>query len=266
MLHTRRPRLRGLPVNSLIPNILTVLAVCAGLTSVRFALAERWEMAVMAIALAALLDALDGRVARLLKGTSKFGAELDSLSDFVCFGVAPGLLLYRWSLDHMGGVGWILVLAYAVCCGLRLARFNTASAEDNQPDWEANFFTGVPAPAAAGLVLLPVMISFQLGDDVFRLPFVVAINTVFVAFMMVSRIPTYSFKKMRVKREAVLPVLIVVGLLGAVVTSYPWFVLAAATTLYLFSIPFSIRSHARLAAAEGGEAELEDDPEDDEAE
>ena len=249
MISGRRPRLRGLPVNSLVPNILTVLAVCAGLTSVRFALAEQWEFAVMAIAVAALLDALDGRVARLLKGTSKFGAELDSLSDFVSFGVAPALVLYQWTMSALGGMGWIVVLAYAVCCGLRLARFNTALEDPDEPEFAANYFTGVPAPAAAGLALLPMMISFQIGDDFFRLAFVNAINLVFVAFLMVSQVPTWSFKKMRVKRESVLPVLIVVGLIGAVVASYPWFVLSAICVTYLGIIPLSWRSWRRHEAA-----------------
>jgi len=256
MIAKRRKRLKGLPVNSLIPNILTVLAVCAGVTSIRFSLEGQWVMAVMAIAVAAILDTLDGRVARLLKGTSKFGAELDSLSDFVGFGVAPAILLYRWTLSDLGGVGWIIVLAYAVCCGLRLARFNTTLEDPDRPVWAADYFSGVPAPAAAGLVLLPVMISFQIGDDVFRLVMVNAVNTIFVAFMMVSSIPTFSFKRMRVKRERVMPVLIAVGLLGAVVASYPWFILSAITTLFLISIPFAARSHHRKLLAE---PEPEDD-------
>jgi CDP-diacylglycerol---serine O-phosphatidyltransferase len=259
MLRRRGPRLRGLPVNSLIPNILTVLAVCAGLTSVRFALAEQWQFAVMAIAVAAILDALDGRVARLLKGTSKFGAELDSLSDFVSFGVAPALILYRWTMSELGGMGWIIVLAYAVCCGLRLARFNTALEDPDEPAYAANYFTGVPAPAAAGLALLPMMFSFQVGDDFFRLAIVNVVNLGFVAFLMVSQIPTFSFKKMRVKKESVLPVLIVVGLLGAVVASYPWFVLTAICAVYLAIIPISWRSWKRHEAAFAAEASV--DPE-----
>ena len=259
MLRRRGPRLRGLPVNSLIPNILTVLAVCAGLTSVRFALAEQWQFAVMAIAVAAILDALDGRVARLLKGTSKFGAELDSLSDFVSFGVAPALILYRWTMSELGGMGWIIVLAYAVCCGLRLARFNTALEDPDEPEYAANYFTGVPAPAAAGLALLPMMFSFQVGDDFFRLALVNAVNLAFVAFLMVSQIPTFSFKKMRVKKESVLPVLIVVGLLGAVVASYPWFVLTAICAVYLAIIPISWRSWRRHEAAFVAEASVESD-------
>jgi len=262
MLGNRLKRRKGLPVNALIPNILTVLAICAGVTSIRFSLEGHWEMAVMAIAVAAILDTLDGRVARLLKGTSKFGAELDSLSDFVSFGVAPAILLYRWTLSDFGGVGWIIVLAYAVCCGLRLARFNTMLDDPDKPAWAADFFTGVPAPAAAGLVLLPVMISLQIGDDVFRLVWINAVNAVFVAYMMFSEIPTYSFKRMRVKRERVMPVLIVVGLLGAVVASYPWFMLSAVTTLYLSSIPFAVRSYRRQAAA--GAAVANSDNDDDE--
>ena len=263
MLGNRRKRLKGLPVNSLIPNILTVLAVCAGVTSIRFSMEGQWEMAVMAIAVAAILDTLDGRVARLLKGASKFGAELDSLSDFVSFGVAPAILLYRWTMSDLGGVGWIIVLAYAVCCGLRLARFNTQLDDPDRPTWAADFFTGVPAPAAAGLVLLPVMVSLQVGDDVFRLVILNAVNTIFVAFMMVSEIPTFSFKRMRVKRERVMPVLIVVGLLGAVVASYPWFMLSAVTGLYLVSIPFAAQNYRRKAAAEPEPSDDDTDAEND---
>ena len=252
VLRSRTQRLRSLPVNNLIPNILTILALCAGLTAMRFALAEKWQLAVVAIIIAAILDGLDGRLARLLKGTSKFGAELDSLSDFVSFGVAPGFVLYRWNLAELGGVGWIVVLAFAVCMALRLARFNTALDDPHKPTWAANFFTGMPAPAAGGLALLPMVLSFQYGDAVFRMPVVAAAFTIFLSFMMVSQIPTYSFKKLTVRREYVLPVLLVVGLAAAVLASYPWLTLTVMALVYLASVPLSVRSFRRqVAAAEG---------------
>lgn len=236
-------RVRPLPLRSLAPNILTVLALCAGLTAIRFALLERWELAVLAIVVAGIFDGLDGRLARLLKGTTKFGAELDSLSDFVSFGVAPGVLLYTWSLHQVGGVGWILVLAFAVSCALRLARFNTAIDDPDRPAFMAFFFTGVPAPGGAGLALLPMMLSFQGFEAVFRLPAVIAPYLVLVAFLMISRIPTYSFKRIRVSRHHVLPLLMLVGLGAAFVLSYPWLALTVIGLLYLASIPLSARSY-----------------------
>jgi CDP-diacylglycerol--serine O-phosphatidyltransferase len=248
LLRTRsRGGLRSLPINSLAPNMLTVLALCAGLTSIRFSLNESWQLAVTAILVAVVLDGLDGRLARLLKGTSKFGAELDSLSDFVCFGVAPAILIYLWTLNDLGGVGWILVLAFCVCCALRLARFNTALDSINQPAWMANFFMGVPAPAAGGLVILPVVLSFQVAESFFHYPLVNGLVIAVVAFLMVSKVPTYSFKRVRVRREFILPVLIVVGLLAAVLWSYPWLTLTSMGMLYVVSMPLSFHSHRRYA-------------------
>ena len=252
-LKTRSAGFRSLPINSLAPNMLTVLALCAGLTSIRFSLNESWQLAVMAIFVSGVLDGLDGRLARLLKGTSKFGAELDSLSDFVCFGVAPSILIYRWSLNDLGGVGWILVLAFSVCCALRLARFNTALDSANQPTWMANFFTGVPAPAAGGLVLLPIVLSFQAAESFFHLPVLNAVVVAAVSFLMVSRVPTYSFKRLRVRREYILPVLIVVSLLAAVLWSYPWLMLTAIGALYVASIPLSMRSYGRYTSGAVGD-------------
>ena len=242
----RNRRLRPLPLRSLAPNILTVLALCAGLTAIHFALLERWQLAVLAIVVAGVFDGLDGRLARLLKGTTKFGAELDSLSDFVSFGVAPGVLLYNWSLRDVGGVGWILVLAFAVSCALRLARFNTALEEPDRPAFMRYFFTGVPAPGGGGLVLLPMMLSFQGFEAFFRLPVVIGPYLVLISFLMVSRIPTYSFKRIRVRREYVLPVLMLVGLLAAFLVSYPWLALTVLGVLYLATIPVSARAFRRM--------------------
>ncbi|MFM8801456.1 MAG: CDP-diacylglycerol--serine O-phosphatidyltransferase, partial [Tagaea sp.] len=178
-------------MNRLIPNAITVAALCAGLSGIRFAMDGRWEWAVTAIVVAAILDGLDGRMARLLNGTSKFGAELDSLSDFVAFGVAPALIVYMWVLNAWGAAGWIICLAYAVCMALRLARFNTMLADPNPPKWQGHFFVGVPAPAGAGLALLPLMLHFQAGDGWFDRPAIGAATMALVAFLMVSRIPTF---------------------------------------------------------------------------
>ena len=250
----RNRRLRELPVNSLIPNILTVLALCAGMSAIRFAIQEKWELAVAAIIIAGILDGLDGRMARLLKGATKFGAELDSLSDFIAFGVAPALVIYLWSTQMLGGVGWIAGLAYSTCCALRLARFNTALDNPDRPVWANYFFTGMAAPAGACVALLPMAISFQVEGGFLRQPILMAVWLLLVAFMMMSRIPTYSFKRVRIRRDLVLPLLVVVGIVAAILSSYPWFVLSALGVLYLASIPFSYRSQLRFAAAQAGPA------------
>jgi CDP-diacylglycerol--serine O-phosphatidyltransferase len=249
MLRGRRRMRRALPVNSLIPNILTVLALCAGMTAIRFGLQERWDLAVFAIVVAGVFDGLDGRLARLLKGATKFGAELDSLSDFIAFGVAPAVLVYLWTTHLLGGFGWVAALAFGTCCALRLARFNTAiGTEHEAPAWHRYFFTGVAAPAGAGFAVLPIILSHQFGDTFFRNPFVCAIWLMLVAFLMISRIPTYSFKLLRVRRDFVLPTLVLVGFLAAVLVSYPWFTLGLVGIAYLASIPFSIQRHRRLTA------------------
>jgi len=242
----RIPRITGLTINRLIPNVLTLLALCAGLTAIRFAIHGQFQQSVIAILLAAILDGLDGRVARLLQGATKFGAELDSLSDFVCFGVAPALILYFWVMSLGGGIGWAIVMLYTVCCGLRLARFNTMMGADDLPPYAYNFFTGVPAPAAAGLVLMPLIVSFEAGSGfVDRIP-VVSIFLLGVSFLMVSKVPTFSAKKMRIPNTYVLPVLLFVGLLAAFLVTEPWITLAVIDALYLGLIPLAIRAFRRL--------------------
>jgi len=253
----RNHRLRELPVNSLIPNILTVLALCAGMSAIRFAMQEKWELAVAAIIIAGILDGLDGRMARLLKGATKFGAELDSLSDFIAFGVAPALVIYLWSTQMLGGVGWIAGLAYSTCCALRLARFNAALENPDRPVWANYFFTGMSAPAGACVALLPMAISFQVEGGFLRQPILMAAWLLLVAFMMISRIPTYSFKRVRIRRDLVLPLLVVVGIVAAILSSYPWFVLSVLGVLYLASVPFSYRSQLQFAAAQAGLAPQE---------
>jgi CDP-diacylglycerol--serine O-phosphatidyltransferase len=244
------PRLKGLSLNRLLPNMLTVLALCSGLTGIRFAMQEMWEQAVLSIVIAGVLDGLDGRIARLLNGASKFGAELDSLADVVSFGVAPALIIYMWSLNQAGGLGWVAVLAYAVCCALRLARFNTklGSSED-LPPYTFNYFTGVPAPAGAGLVLLPMVLGFEIGRGSAAIPFIVVPWTLLIAGLMISALPTFSFKGMRIPPAFVVPVLVGVGLVAALLVSLPWLTLAIAGLCYLASLPFSFRQYARLKAA-----------------
>ena len=244
----RQPRIPGLSVKRLIPNIMTLLALCAGLTSIRFAVHGLWREAVIATVLAAILDGLDGRVARLLHGTSKFGAELDSLSDFVSFGVAPAMVLYFWTMREAGGFGWALVLLFSVCCALRLARFNTMIGEPDLPSYAGNFFTGVPAPAAAGLALLPLICTIQFGEGFFDRPGFVALVLLGVSFLMVSKIPTYSFKKVRVPHKWVLPILLVVGVFAAFLVTEPWLTLTVLGTLYLASLPSAVSSYRRLKA------------------
>ncbi|MDR3435925.1 CDP-diacylglycerol--serine O-phosphatidyltransferase [Telmatospirillum sp.] len=243
----RPPRINGLSFNKLIPNILTMLALCAGLTSIRFGLHGKWDLAVTGILLAGLLDGLDGRIARLLHGTSKFGAELDSLSDFISFGVAPSVLLYLWTMQGAGGLGWALVLLFSVCMALRLARFNTMLGEPDLPPWAYNFFTGVPAPAAAGLVLLPMIISLQSGGEGFFASSAVnAVVLVIVSFLMVSRIPTYSGKRFRVPHVYVVPMLLLVGVLTAFLVTEPWGTITVIGVLYAGSIPLSARAFRKL--------------------
>lgn len=235
----RRPRLRRLSAAKLIPNMTTVLALCAGMTAIRFGLQDRWELAIACIVVAAVLDGLDGGLARMLGGTSKFGAELDSLSDFLCFGVAPAIILYFWSLEGARGVGWAIALALAVSCSLRLARFNVSMDEEDAPAWASRYFTGVPAPAGAGLAILPVMLEFEIGNGVFREPTVVGPWTLAVALLMVSRIPTVSMKAFKIEHRYVMPTLLFVGLMAAFLASAPWLTLSVVGAFYLLSIPVS---------------------------
>ncbi|MDX5361521.1 MAG: CDP-diacylglycerol--serine O-phosphatidyltransferase [Alphaproteobacteria bacterium] len=237
------PRLRGrLSLRSLAPNILTVLGLAAGLSSIRLGHEGRFEAAATMIVLAAIFDGLDGRVARWLKGTSKFGAELDSLADFVSFGVAPGVVIYAWTLGDLGGIGWIVALGYAICCALRLARFNVMSAEGTKPPWANDFFVGVPAPAGAGLALLPMFLAHFGLDWITGAPALIAVYMGGVAALMVSRVPTWSFKRMAFPRDQAVLILLVVGLFGAVLVIYPWATLSMLGIAYLVSIPLSWRA------------------------
>ena len=248
----RKKRFRDLSINRMIPNILTLLALAAGLTAIRFGLDGRWEHAVLAIIVAAVLDALDGRIARLLKGASKFGAELDSLSDFVCFGVSPVLVLYLWTMKDAGRLGWVLVMLFTICCGLRLARFNVMMEDHDAPAWQARFFTGIPAPAGGGLVLLPMILSFQGGEGFFRQPWVVGIFMLVIAGMLVSTIPTYSFKKLKISRHWILPTMLITAAIAIFLINAPWLTLSVVGLAYICSIPLSYRAQQALQKAEGG--------------
>jgi CDP-diacylglycerol--serine O-phosphatidyltransferase len=253
-IRERRRRFRGVPVRTLLPNLITLLALCAGLTGVRLAIEGKLEWAVAAIVFAAMLDGIDGRVARMLKGTSRFGAELDSLADFFNFGVAPALIVYFWGLQELGNAGWIAAMVFAICAGLRLARFNVMIDDPNRPAWAANFFVGMPAPGGAIAVLLPIYLYF-LGMPKFSLlaPLVL-LYTLAIAILMVSRLPVFSGKRVgkRVAPEMVLPVFVAVVAFFALLIAYPWVVLATGTLVYLASLPFGImayRKHERVDAA-----------------
>lgn len=240
----RSERLKGMTVARLIPNMITVASTCAGLTGIRYALEQRWEFAAAAILVAAILDALDGRMARLLRATSDFGAQLDSLSDFVAFGVSPALILWLWGLSDLGGPGWGIALFFAVCAGLRLARFN--SRLDTLPPYAYNYFQGVPAPAGAAVALMPLALGFALGDVAAVPVWAVAVWVVAAALLMVSEVPTFSFKKFKLKPRWILPFMVAVGLLVAGLASAPWETLSLIGLAYLTTIPVSVVSYNRL--------------------
>jgi CDP-diacylglycerol---serine O-phosphatidyltransferase len=249
-----RRRFKAIPVRTLLPNLITLLALCAGLTAIRLAVEDKLDLALAAIVFAALLDGIDGRIARMLKGTSRFGAELDSLADFVNFGVAPALILYFWGLHELKSAGWIAALVFAICAGLRLARFNVMIDDPNKPLWAGKFFTGIPAPAGAITVLLPIYLSF-LGVPVALITiWITFLYTLAIAFLMVSRLPVFSGKRVgkRVPPEMVLPVFVMVVLFFAMLVSYPWPVLTVGSLAYLACLPLgwlSYRDHQRKDAA-----------------
>ncbi len=250
----RPPLGRGIPLRALAPNAVTALALCFGLTGVRFAIAAEWERAVACIIIAGVLDGLDGRVARLLKGESRFGAELDSLSDVIAFGVSPAVIIYLWSLQAAPQWGWIVALTHAVSCALRLARFNAAIDSADQPHKSAGFLTGIPSPTGAGLTLLPLYLWLWTGLDVFRSPYLVAPWALVIALMMISNIATLSWSALRLRRGVRLWALLAVGLLGAALINAPWIALSLISFLYLAMIPVGLIAYAKVRRQRASEA------------
>jgi CDP-diacylglycerol--serine O-phosphatidyltransferase len=245
-LPTSRRPIRGLPLRAVAPNAVTALALCSGLTGIRFAISGEWQVAVTMIMIAGVLDGLDGRIARMVRGESRFGAELDSLADAISFGVSPAVILYLWSLNDFPQLGWLCALVFAVFCALRLARFNAAIDTVDQPHKSASFLTGIPAPAGAGLAMLPLYLWFWTGEGLFRSAWIVAPWVAVVAIMMVSSIATFSWSSLRLRSSVRFEAIAVVVLVGAALVSAPWPSLTLVCVAYLASIPFSIRSYARI--------------------
>ena len=236
----------GLTLRALAPNAITSAALCSGLTGIRFATDGQWKMAVFAVVLAGLLDGIDGRVARLMKAESRFGAELDSLADNVSFGVAPALILFMWSLTDVPRLGWLAALALAVCCALRLARFNAQIDIKEQPHKSAGFLTGVPAPVGAGLAFLPLYLWIASGDAVFRNPLLVGVWIVLIAFLMISSIATPGWGSARPRRSVRLEVIALVGLVTAGLLTEPWWTLVAISAVYMAILPIAVIRYARV--------------------
>jgi CDP-diacylglycerol--serine O-phosphatidyltransferase len=245
-LSHRRRLARGLSMRAIVPNAITAAALCSGLTGIRFAMAGDFEKSVQAIILAGLLDGIDGRAARLLKAQTRFGAELDSLADSISFGVAPALIVYLWTLHQLPSLGWIAALAFAICCVLRLARFNARLDILDQPHKEAGFLTGVPAPLGAGLAFLPIYLWIATGIPEFANDVVVSLWMVLIAFLMISSLPTLSWSKLQPPREIRIAFLAVVGLTVAALLTEPWYTLAVLTLGYLALIPVGVVSYLRF--------------------
>ncbi|MDV6226438.1 phosphatidylcholine/phosphatidylserine synthase [Nitratireductor aquimarinus] len=246
------PKLSEIPLRMLVPNVITVLAICAGLSGIRLAFEGRVEIAVVMVLIAAFLDAVDGRVARMLKASSNFGAQMDSLADIVNFGVAPPLVLYAYVLDQAGALGWIAALLFAIACCLRLARFNVMLDDPNRPAWHTDYFVGVPAPAGAALVLLPVYLGFLGIAPDMTMALAASAYTVLIGFLLVSRLPVYSGKSSgsRVPREYVLPLILGLALYVLLLTSYTWLTLTVSAGCYLIFLIFSMRAYSRRAERE----------------
>lgn len=234
------------PIRSLVPNAITVLAICAGMSALRFAILGHWQGAVLAVLIAGVLDGLDGRMARLLKGSSKFGAELDSLSDIVCFGVAPAVIMYTWVLGDVKGIGWLVALIFTTAMALRLARFNTMSeeAEDNDAE-RRDYFAGLPAPASAALALWPMILYFLTDMEFLRNPVFCIIYMGVIAALTVSSVPTFSFKKLNIKREFVLFYLLGISILATLLVTHIWATMSVVGLLYILTIPIAIIRHRR---------------------
>ena len=244
----------------LLPNLITVLAICAGLSGIRLAFEGRFESAVVMVLLAAFLDGIDGRLARILKATSMFGAQMDSLADIVNFGVVPALVLYAYLLDKAGSLGWIGTLLFTIACSLRLARFNVLDEDLDRPAWQAEYFVGIPAPVGALVAMLPMYIGFLGVEGTRMMAYVATAFTILIAFLLVSRLPIYSGKKLKVKREHFLPVMLLAVFYVLLVTVYPWQTLSASVGTYLLFLPLSANAYVRRAKIEAAAAERSVEP------
>ena len=248
------PRIREIPLRMVLPNLITVLAICAGLSAIRLAFQDRFESAVVMVLLAAFLDGIDGRLARMLKATSKFGAQMDSLADIVNFGVVPALVLYAYLLDKAGSFGWIATLLFAIAMGLRLARFNVLDEDLERPAWQAEYFVGVPAPIGAITLMLPMYLGFLGLEGTRTVAYAATVFTILVAFLLVSRLPVYSGKKLSIRREYLLPVMLAAVFYVLLLTGYPWQTLTASVAGYLLFLPLSASAYARRSRIEGEKA------------
>ena len=242
---------KGLSLRAVLPNAITAAALCSGLTGIRFAITGDWSLAIFAVILAGLLDGIDGRIARLLKAQSRFGAELDSLADSLSFGMAPALIFYLWTLQDLPRIGWFAALAFAICCALRLARFNAQIDVDHQPHKSAGFLTGVPAPVGAGLAFLPFYLWMATGWEEFREPILCAVWMVAIAFLMISNIATLSWKSIRPRRNVRLEVIALVGILFAALLLEPWWTLAVLGIAYLALMPYALIRYGRIKRQRG---------------
>lgn len=247
----------GLTLRAMLPNAVTAAALCSGLTGIRFAIDAQWAFAIGLVVLAGVLDGIDGRIARLLNAQSRFGAELDSLADSLSFGVAPALILFLWSLQEWPRFGWFAALAFAICCSLRLARFNARIDVDDQPHKSAGFLTGVPAPVAAGLAFAPFYLWIETGVGVFREPIVTAIWLSLIAVLMISNLPTLSWASLRPRKAIRLPLIALIGLAFAAVLLEPWWTLAVICAAYLALMPYGLFKYARIRRRRRREAETQ---------
>lgn len=257
-----RPRMLrgGLTLRAMVPNAITAAALCVGLTGIRFAISEDFAKAVLFVIAAGMLDGIDGRIARMLKAQSKFGAELDSLADSINFGVAPALIIYLWTLQSLPSVGWFAALSFAICCVLRLARFNARLDLADQPLKSAGFLTGVPAPVGAGLAFLPMYLWIATSEEIFASPILVGIWLVAIAFLLISNVPTLSWGKLRPRRNIRLEVIAFTGLVAAALFQEPWWTLVAVCIVYLLLIPVGLFSYARVKRLREGRNASQDVP------
>ena len=235
-------KLNEIPFRKMAPNIVTLMAVCSGITTIKFAILQNWVYAVICIFMACVFDGLDGRVARKLKASSKFGAELDSLCDFVSFGVAPAILMYQWSVNVIPHWGWIFTLMFASGMAMRLARFNTMLEDASVPEYWSHYFVGVPAPMAAAIAIMPMLISFGFPEYqyILRNEYVCSIIMILVTYLMVSRIPTISLKKTKINSSLFLPLMIIFVLFISCLLTQPWLTLGLFTLGYVLTIPFTV--------------------------